>query len=379
MLAANLKRLLKLYMPTGLKSGLKITRCAQNASAAAARRPGVLRPLLKHLHPCALSIALLTACTNSDQIADPLDPATTLNRIAFGSCNKQDKPQPLWDAVIASAPQLWIWAGDNIYADTDNMATMQRQYRRQKDHPGYHRLRAFCPIIGTWDDHDYGSNDGGKEFQAKKDSQRLLLDFLDEPATSPRRHQAGIYTSYSYGPPAQQIKIILLDTRYHRDKPGPTADVLGEAQWHWLETQLQNSPAQLHLIVSSIQVLSQQHPWEKWANFPQSRQRLLDLLVKHHVPGVLFISGDRHFGELSVLTVPDLPYPLHDITASGLTHSYRGTVKESNDLRRGPVVNALHFGVLEIDWNMTPPHLEMQWRNKDNKPWQTQAILLEPL
>ena len=95
------------------------------------------------------------------------------------------------------------------------------------------------------------------------------------------------------------------------------------------------------------------------------------------MPGVLFISGDRHFGELSVLRIPDLPYPLHDITASGLTHSYRGADKETNDLRRGPVVTSPHFGLLDINWNTTPPHLEMQWRNETNEPWQTQTISLE--
>ena len=41
-------------------------------------------------------------------------------------------------------------------------------------------------IIGTWDDHDYGLNDAGKEYDGKDFSQQLMLDFLDEPSDSLR-------------------------------------------------------------------------------------------------------------------------------------------------------------------------------------------------
>ena len=38
-------------------------------------------------------------------------------RIAFGSCCDQDKPQPIWDAIIETQPELFIFLGDNIYGD----------------------------------------------------------------------------------------------------------------------------------------------------------------------------------------------------------------------------------------------------------------------
>ncbi len=52
-----------------------------------------------------------------------VDPAFSagISRIAFGSCAGQDQPQPIWEAVLAQDPQLWIWAGDNIYGDTEDM------------------------------------------------------------------------------------------------------------------------------------------------------------------------------------------------------------------------------------------------------------------
>jgi alkaline phosphatase D len=62
-------------------------------------------------------------------------------------------------------------------------------------------------VIGTWDDHDFGLNDAGKELEGKQTSQKLMLDFLDEPLDSPRRRQEGVYTSYTYGPAGKQIKV----------------------------------------------------------------------------------------------------------------------------------------------------------------------------
>ncbi|MET0658010.1 MAG: hypothetical protein ABW110_07620 [Steroidobacteraceae bacterium] len=52
-----------------------------------------------------------------------------LTRIAFGSCAKQDKEQPIWDAVLASKPDLFIFLGDNIYGDTTDMQVMRANTR----------------------------------------------------------------------------------------------------------------------------------------------------------------------------------------------------------------------------------------------------------
>jgi alkaline phosphatase D len=40
-----------------------------------------------------------------------------LSRIAFGSCADQVKPQPIWDAILTYQPELFIFAGDNVYGD----------------------------------------------------------------------------------------------------------------------------------------------------------------------------------------------------------------------------------------------------------------------
>ncbi|WP_242072621.1 alkaline phosphatase D family protein [Microcoleus sp. FACHB-68] len=331
---------------------------------------------------------MLFGCTDTPEVSNtPAQPQpiekpaqpTVVSRIAFGSCNKHDLPQPLWQPIISSKPDLWIWLGDIIYGDTSDMKVMQRKYQAEKANPGYQALLKTTPVIGTWDDHDYGKNNAGKEYKKKAESQQELLDFLDEPADSERRQQAGVYTAYTYGTVGKQVKVILLDTRYHRDTPGKNSDILGEQQWNWLEKELKNSQAQINLIVSSIQVLPEEHKNEKWENFPKSRQRLFDLIAETKSPGVIFISGDRHFAEISKMKTGSIPYPLYEITSSGLTHSWEKLEKEPNKYRQGQFFKYLHFGLMEIDWNSKPVLLKLQIRDENNQVKLEQKVNLSEL
>jgi len=299
------------------------------------------------------------------------DSAPALTRIAFGSCNKDYKPQPLWKAIQECKPDLWIWLGDIVYGKATDLPDLARRYQTEKDNPDYKRLRDQCRVIGVWDDNDYGVEDGGKENRNKIECQRLLLDFLDEPPDSPRRKQAGVYVAYTFGPAGKRVKIILLDGRYHRDPPGQNADMLGPDQWQWLEQQLTNSDADVHLIGSGIQVIASEHPYEKWANFPKARARLLDLVAASHARNVIFLSGDRHLGEISRLNDPRIGQPIYDITSSGMTHHakdnfFHSFTHETNRFRCGQNFVDLNFGLIEFYWDASPPRLKLEIRDAQN-------------
>jgi len=314
-----------------------------------------------------LLLAFAFAATNA--FAEDTGPA--LERIAFGSCNREYKPQPLWKPIRECKPDLWIWLGDIVYGSANDLTDLARRYRAEKDNPEYKSLREQCRILGTWDDNDYGVSDGGKNNPNKVESQRLLLDFLDEASESPRRKQAGVFASYTFGPPGRRVKIILLDGRYHRERPGHTADMLGSEQWQWLEQQLTASDADVHLIGSGIQVIASEHPYEKWAEFPQPRQRLFDLLAKSGARNVIFLSGDRHLGEISRLNDPHISQPLYDITSSGMTHHakdnfFHSVPHETNQFRCGKNFVDLNFGLIEFDWEAAPPTATLQIRDVNN-------------
>jgi len=304
------------------------------------------------------------------QFSSDLVSEDSVTKIAFGSCNnprnkKADKS--IYQAILDQKPDLFLFIGDNIYGDTTDMEVFKKKYQALADLNGYQKLQAQTKVFATWDDHDYGTNDGGKSYAKREESQQLFLDFFKEPKDSVRRTRPGIYTSYSFGKEGQVVQIILLDTRYFRDelprmkeeekKPGtvgwyePTKDtsktLLGAAQWKWLEEQLQVK-ADVRILASSIQMLSYEKGMENWGNVPHEQKRLFDLLKKHRANHTVAISGDVHFTELSKVMIGD--YPFYDLTSSGMTHVSRNWAKAKNSFRVGKSHAQLNAGLIEIDW-----------------------------
>ncbi|MCF8258183.1 MAG: alkaline phosphatase family protein, partial [Flavobacteriales bacterium] len=241
-------------------------------------------------------------------------------RIAFGSCSLQFGKQRIWKNIIDKKPDVWIWLGDAIYADTEDMAKMAAKYAQLDSNANYCTMKQAVPIIATWDDHDYGGNNLGKHYPQKVESQKQFLTCFNEPKDSPRWNREGIYTSYSYGAGDRKVKVILLDTRYHRDDPGPEADMLGEAQWAWLEEEFRNSDAVINIIGSSVQFVNEFKAFENWAKFPASQKKMVDLIVSTGLKGAFMISGDVHYGALAKRSYERMSYPIYDFTSSGLTH-----------------------------------------------------------
>ena len=319
---------------------------------------------------CLLSI--FSACT-----AQEAHDEKVLETILFGSCSRENREQELWPAVLNHQPDLWIWLGDNVYGDTQDMAVLKDKYDLQKSNADYQKLLATTPIIGTWDDHDYGVNDGDKTFPKKKESRDLLFDFLDVPKSNPAWNREGAYQSYVYGTGNKKVKILLLDLRYFRDtlernpsrnpryKISENGDTMGEAQWEWLEKELTHSDAAIHIIAGGIQLLSNEQIFEKWGNFPKARQRFFDLIRKTQPANAFYLSGDRHIGEVSKIELEGYG-PFYDFTSSGLTHSW-GSGTEPNQHRVGNLVVDKNFGVIRIDWSQDSPKVTFEIKGKEGQ------------
>ncbi|WP_164084660.1 alkaline phosphatase D family protein [Alteromonas flava] len=322
-----------------------------------------------------------------------------INSIAIGSCAKEREPQPIWETIGRASPDLFLFIGDNQYADVHVDQWGQRishpvrdpkrfteAYQTLASKPAFADFRSQVPIMATWDDHDYGMNDGGKEYPLKSLSQQAFLDFFGFADNDPIRKQAGIYHSRVFGEPGKRVQVIMLDTRYHRDpllrkensnEEGlgpykPTSDatltLLGETQWQWLEEQLLK-PAEIRLLISSIQVVAHEHGWETWGNMPHERERLYQLISSTNASGVVIISGDRHLTEVSVdkgQLGDKPPYPLWDFTVSGMTDAYK-PVDELNSFRVSSVHRQSHFGKLDIAWQEPLENTRITLRALDAK------------
>ena len=137
-----------------------------------------------------LSLVVLLAVAAAGRAeAVELEPVRPITRIAVGSCIRQDKPQPIWQAVTAFAPDVLLLLGDNVYGDTEDMAVLREKYGRLAANAGFAALRAQVPIIAVWDDHDFGADDAGREYPLRRESQQVFLDFFGVAADAPVRKQ----------------------------------------------------------------------------------------------------------------------------------------------------------------------------------------------
>jgi len=237
-------------------------------------------------------------------------------RFAIGSCNKQFHQQPLWDVISTYEPDIFVWAGDSVYANTDQPSQIESSFQQQLEVPGYKKFIQKFPVIGTWDDHDYNDNNANGHYEHKELSQKYFLDFLKEPETSPRRKQQGVYTTQSYNSGGKKITYLLLDNRYFKDLD-EEAPLLGKAQWAWLEEQLKTQEADLYFIVTGMPVNSPRFPGsDEWADYPQERERLIELTTQTKKP-FFFLTGDKHFSSL----YKNNGY--YDFMSSGMTHTTR--------------------------------------------------------
>eukprot|EP01043_Picozoa_sp_COSAG02_P031657 COSAG02_NODE_2076_length_9917_cov_906.312589_7_plen_622_part_00 len=310
-------------------------------------------------------------------------------------CVKTAAAAAIWPAILqrAKGADAWLWAGDAVYADVrlsladalrldwdrgsafrlfrEGMkpnpfigATPRRlegQLSLLKDYGPYEQLRAMLPpnaVFGSFDDHDFGLNDGGASYEHKAAAQNIFLDFLDEPPDSPRRNRAGLYTSHWVGGEGKPtIHLILLDVRYNRspiDDPDG-GDFLGSAQWKWLEKELRFTPPgemdgatpAATVVLSTLPVVANRFGLgEGWHHFPNQRRRLLRLLAGSGRPGLVLLSGDIHLAELSLLTCgsgdgggggleqfrrighddvsSSARWAVWELTSSGMTHAWDG-------------------------------------------------------
>lgn len=328
-------------------------------------------------------------------------------RIAFGSCARQNKPQPIWKAIEASKPDLFIFLGDNLYIDSHEPEVFRAKYREFEQLEAVQAFRKRVPHIAIWDDHDFGDDDAGGDYNLKKLSQQLFCDAWNETADSARRTRDGIYTSYRYTVQGRSVQVILLDLRFNRSpllaredrkdgyeamarsamakgepvpgwyipNPDPKATLLGEAQWRWLEQQL-NEPADFRILGSSIQFCAEGTGWEEWSNFPHERERFLKLVQATKAAGLFVISGDMHYGEISKLDVSG-GRAIWDVTSSGLTETW--AVPTPNARRVAGVYAQQNFGLIDIDPSQAATAVRLQVCDVDGAVQLQQALSLEAL
>lgn len=301
---------------------------------------------------------------------------TLISKILIGSCLDEERGESAaLRTIAATEADLFVMMGDNVYGDRNGPAyvnnnadllELRESFADLAARPDFQAVRQALPMMVAWDDHDYGGNDAGAEFAFQPFAERIHERFwgLDSEDVG---QWAGTYYARTFGPEGQRVQMIMLDTRSFRSRltqtdewgapgkqrylPAPDGsmqDMLGAAQWTWLENQLQQ-PADLRFIVSSIQVMPTAHGWEAWSVLRAERENLFDLVRRTEATGVVFLSGDRHaaflYEEEGVL-----PYTAAELTSSSLNVSFLDSTDERDSRQIGAGFTQENFGSVAIDW-----------------------------
>ncbi len=233
----------------------------------------------------------------------------------------------IYQPMTAEQADLMVWLGDNLYFREGDLSSPEGMALR------YWSDRSFAPLqqflrstaqVAIWDDHDYGPNDSDSSFVFKGQALSLFQHYWNNP-TYGLPGIPGIFTQFSL----YDADFFLLDDRWYRDADAALLSThkvqFGKAQLDWLKNALLDSHARFKIIAAGGQMLNDDDAYEGWNQYPEERQEFLGWLQDNHIPGVIFLSGDRHISELMRRPRPRYSgkqdYPLWEITSSPLNSS----------------------------------------------------------
>jgi len=245
---------------------------------------------------------------------------------AYISEEKYDRPgtpyggdYQIFESIYNLHPNFMLWLGDNIYlreADWNSRTGILHRNTQARTSPEMQAMLGSMHHYAIWDDHDFGPNDSDRSYPLKKESEKAFKLFFANPNYI---FDEGTTGQFQWA----DCDFFLMDNRYWRT-PNKRSDIekhqiLGERQIEWLMDALVNSYAPFKFIVMGGEFLNPAQTYERYAhNAPQERRKIIEAIEKLKINGVIFLTGDVHYTELSKLDLKD-GYPLYDITVSPLT------------------------------------------------------------
>ena len=313
-----------------------------------------------------------------------------------GSCayldrSKEDVNGTMYDGdtsifytMSRTKANFMLWLGDNWYLSKDETQTAAGLWQKavsQRNSPSLQRIAQNMNEYAIWDDHDFGDNDSYKNFPLKNMSRNIFINMWKfNPSYG--LYNYGIYTSFHY----KNVLFVLLDDRWWRDRdkkksyvgklfpfskgrPNPNKRMLGEQQMHWLKRLLITDSSDFKIIVNGSQMLNPIAKRDCMVHFPIEYNDLLSFIETEQIKGVLFLSGDRHFSEITKVNRTN-NYPLYDITSSTLsaqTDHPRGKEVKSPYRVPGSLTLVNNFAAFSFDDNAANRKLTVTFHN--NKGW----------
>ncbi|MEM8696449.1 MAG: alkaline phosphatase D family protein [Pseudomonadota bacterium] len=279
--------------------------------------------------------------------------------IGFGSCARiqQDPIQPIWEAVAATRPDLFLWLGDNIYADTRDMDVLALEYQRQRGVTAFQPVGRDVPQLAVWDDHDFALNDHDRTNPVKAEALGEFRRYWANPSYG-TPETPGVFFNKTHG----AVDIFALDSRYHRDpnvdpdEPGKT--LLGRGQMEWLKDGLRAADGVFKVLACGSGWTTAKGPGgDSWASFLHERAELLNFIRDEAIEGVILISGDTHVAEINAIPHSDEGgYDLYEFVSSPLAQRpSQSWLTRTPDIRMVTPYNmSANFGLIEFAFDGEP-------------------------
>lgn len=281
-------------------------------------------------------------------------------KFAFGSCAyvndaPYDRPSAyggdydIYTAIYQQKPDFMLWGGDNTYLREPDWNTRTGVLYRNTHTRSLSQLQpllASTHNYAIWDDHDFGPNDSDRSFALKNMTSEAFRLFWGNPNYV---FEGACTSTFEWG----DAQFFMLDDRWFRSPNNRKDDrtYFGEAQLRWLIDALVGSKATFKFIVAGGQILNTAALFENYATYGEERALMLQKIAEANIPGVLFLTGDRHHTVLHRLNRFGT-YPLYDFTVSPLT-SGAGKPADAEKTTETYVAgtnveNKRNFGMFEI-------------------------------
>ncbi len=285
--------------------------------------------------------------------------------VALGSCTYANQPEfdrpgipygdtatDIFDIIADKKPDLMLWTGDNIYLrepDWGSETGIYERYIHLRQQENLRKLYSACPNLAIWDDHDFGPNDANGSFYNKEITLKAFDDFWANPGCGINGIK-GITYAFDY----MDAHFLMLDNRYNRTPnfcdSCQEETILGKTQLDWLKMSLFSLPkSEFKIVCIGGQFLNPVKDFENYSRYEWERNDILQFIYKYDIKNVVFISGDRHFSELSLLKKSGKP-TIYDFTVSPLTSKVFGNLTEKNANRmEGTLLsNERNFGMIQF-------------------------------
>jgi len=223
----------------------------------------------------------------------------------------------IFEVMRRKKSDFMLWLGDNIYYLGKQYTSYDNMFNRNLTVRNYFPVLQFFlaqqPNYALWDDHDYGWNDADKTFPLKDTALKVFKGFWPNTYNAEDSMKGNYFTFRYY-----DAEFFMTDDRWYRDPEGDTSGAfLGEEQLNWLKNKLTNSDATFKFVCVGSQVLNDSYYGESYAKYSKERNNLLDFIAERNIKGIIFLTGDKHFSEMSKRDWKG--YPMLDFTSSPLT------------------------------------------------------------